>query len=174
MAVMTSVRALGVGFVISSLSFGAWSWGGSVRGSGAESIGTWGVGSNGADVALNRDGTRAFVASGAPYNFRAYDTSGTPLHVVQILPGDSYPNNIEVTEQGITLAGASVWYGATDIWLYQASGVLLSSHKVAGYARNPLPRQLKASGDGLRLVALTSDPKLVFLDATQYRNRTRP
>jgi len=131
-----------------------------------ESTGTWGVGSNGADVALNRDGTRAFVASGAPYNFRAYDTSGAPLHVVQILPGDSYPNNIEVTEQGISLAGASVWYGSTDIWLYQASGVLLSSHKVAGYARNLLPGQLKASGDGLRLVALTSDPKLVFLDAT--------
>jgi len=127
-----------------------------------ESIGDWGVGSNGQDIALSVDGSLAFVASGSPYNFRAYDSSGA---VVSILAGDAYPNNVEVTDQGVTLAGASVSYGAADVWLYAPDGSLLASHKMSGSMHTLRPRQLKASGDGTRLVALTDEPTLAFVTA---------
>lgn len=117
------------------------------------------VASNGQDVAVNADGSRVFAASGAPYFFRAYDAAGK---LAQILDGEAYPNNVEVTEQGITLAGGDVLYGPTDVWVYDADGFLLATHKLAGYANGLVARQLKASGDGLRIVALTSDPYLVF------------
>ncbi|HSU38630.1 MAG TPA: hypothetical protein VLJ38_03650, partial [Polyangiaceae bacterium] len=129
----------------------------------AQSSGNWGVGSNGQDVALTSDGSRAFVASGAPYDFRGYDTSTGS--VLQALPGDAYPNNVEVTDQGLLVAGASVWYDDNDVWVYDAAGFLLASHKLSGYAQALRPRQLKASGDGLRLVALTDDPLLAFVTA---------
>ncbi len=127
-----------------------------------ESIGDWGVGSNGQDIALSVDGSLAFVASGSPYNFRGYDSSGA---VVSILAGDAYPNNIEVTDQGVTLAGASVSYGPADVWLYGPDGSLLASHKMSPSMHTLRPRQLKASGDGTRLVALTDEPTLAIVTA---------
>jgi hypothetical protein len=123
----------------------------------------WGAGSNGQDVAVNADGTRAYVASGAPYHFDVYDPTQSPMPIVQSLPGDAYPNNVEVASDGRVLAGASVWYGDTDVWVYDARGYELDRFKLSGYAKALLPAQLKASGDALRIVALTDDPSLQFV-----------
>jgi hypothetical protein len=45
----------------------------------------------------------------------------------------------------------------------RTAGLLLSDHYLSGYANALLPGQLKASGDGLRMVALTDDPYLVLV-----------
>jgi hypothetical protein len=127
-----------------------------------DSTGDSGVGSNGQDIAVSVDGSLAVVASAAPYNFRAYDSSGA---VVQMLGGDAYPNNVEVTDQGVIVAGASVAHGPADVWLYALDGAPLASHRMSGDGRNLRPRQLKASGDGMRIVALTEDPALAFVTA---------
>ncbi len=47
--------------------------------------------------------------------------------------------------------------------VHGANGALLSSYKFAGYVRALRDRQMRLSGDGLILVALTGDPRLVFV-----------
>jgi hypothetical protein len=122
------------------------------------------AGSNGKDVALSADGSRAYVASGSPYVFSVYDaatiTSGMP--VVQSLPANAYPNAIEIGADGRIYGGASVWYGPKDVWIYNGAGVLQSDYYVSGYARSLLDRGIAVSGDGLRMTTLTDDPSLRF------------
>jgi hypothetical protein len=118
-------------------------------------------GSNGQDVALSADGSRLYLASGAPYDFEVVDM--TSQQRVQTLPGSTYPNNVEVTEDGAILAGASEAYGPTDVWVYQVDGFERGHFRFAGRAQELLAGQLKASGDGQRIVALTSDPLLTFV-----------
>lgn len=118
------------------------------------------VASNGQDVALNADGIRAYVASGAPYLFYVFDTA--TMAVVQELPGTAYPNNAEVGDDGRIAVGSFVWYGPLDVWIYGADGTKLDDHRVGSYADAMLPRQLKLSGDGARIAALTEEPMLVL------------
>jgi hypothetical protein len=127
---------------------------------GASAGGAFGVGSNGKDVAVNADGTRAYAASGAPYEFDVYDAA--TMSVVQHLPGNAYPNAVEVASDGRIFAGAFVWYDPVDVWVYNPGGTLLATYRVASYAQALLDRQLKVSGDGLRMITLTSVPALVF------------
>jgi hypothetical protein len=125
------------------------------------------VGSNGQDVAMNADGTRVYVASGAPYHFTVYDaaTTESTMPVVQTLDGTAYPNNVEVAFDDRIVAGASVWYGPKDVWVYSPSGILAQDFYVSGYAHAILMRQLKVSGDALRLLVLTDDPTFQILTA---------
>jgi hypothetical protein len=127
--------------------------------------GGFGTGSNGQDISVNADGTRAYVASGAPYVFTVYDasTSQATMPVAQSLPGDAYPNNVEIMDSGHVLCGASVWYNPTDVWIYDAMGFQLGVRKLGGYAHALLPGQLRGSGDGLRAIALTDDPTIQFV-----------
>jgi hypothetical protein len=118
-------------------------------------------GSNGTDAVLNRDGSRVYTACGSPYDFGVFD--GATGSNLMTLPGDAYPNNVEVAWDGRLIAGANVSYGPSDIWIYSESGALLSRLKASGYACNILPGQLRVSADGLRLAVLTSDPSLQFI-----------
>ena len=124
----------------------------------------FGIGSNGKDVAVNADGTRAYVASGAPYAFSVYDaaTSQATLPVVQTLPGFPYPSIVEIAADGRIFAGAFNWYDPIDVWVYDPGGASLATYRIAGYARSLLDRQLKISGDGIRMITLTDDPALTF------------
>jgi hypothetical protein len=119
-------------------------------------------GSNGEDLAVNADGTRVYVASGAPYSFEGYDPTSSTLPDVQSLPGDAYPNNIEVMTDGRILAGADVADGMKDVWVYSSQGVLGFHEDIAGRGNGLRARELKASGDALRLAALTTTPVLAF------------
>jgi hypothetical protein len=127
-------------------------------------VASWGSGgSNGQDVALSADGARLYTACGAPYEFGVFDvTGGAAARALTSLPGVPYPRNVEVARDGRIIGGADGYYNAVDTWIYDPSGTLLASTKLSGYARTTLPRQLKISGDGLRLAALTDDPYLRF------------
>jgi hypothetical protein len=121
-----------------------------------------GPGVSGTDVAVSGDGTRLYTATGSPYHCVSY--SPTDNSVIGALPGGSnYPNNVEVGSDGRVFCGISGWYSTADVWVHSANGVLLSSFKFAGYAEELLSGQLSISGDGLVIVALTSDPALVFV-----------
>ena len=128
---------------------------------GAEKSGVFGIGSNGKDVAVNADGTRAYVASGAPYAFSVYDaaTSQGNLPVVQTLPGDTYPNIVEVAADGRVFGGAFIGSATNDVWVYDAGGAPLATHQITGAL---LDRQLKVSGDGIRMITLSDAPALTF------------
>jgi hypothetical protein len=120
-----------------------------------------GVGSNGADVAVNKDGSLVYAASGSPYSFIVYDAN--TMEHVQTLAGDAYPNNVEIDSHGLIYGGISSWYGPDDVWVYDSNGVELYRDYVSGYAENILTRQMVVSGDGNRMIILVSDPGLIFL-----------
>ncbi len=119
------------------------------------------VGSNGMDIALSADGSRVYAASGSPYYFVVYD--GESLAQVQSLPGDAYPNNVEVGPDGLIYAACSSWYGPLDTWVYDSTGFLQYSGYNSGYAGGILQRQLVVSGDGSRIILLNDDPSIRFL-----------
>lgn len=124
-----------------------------------------GPGGNAKDVALVRDGSRAYVASGAPYNFIGFDTS-TMLED-QTLPANAYPNSVEVSADNLLYGGTFTWYGSLtgdqDAWIYATDGVLQNSYYVSGYAKEIRDRQLVVSGDGLRMIISVTDPAIKIL-----------
>ena len=84
------------------------------------------------------------------------------MPVVQTLPGFPYPNIVEIAADGRIFAGASNWYDPVDVWVYDPGGAALATYRIAGYAKSLLDRQLKISGDGIRMITLTDDPALTF------------
>jgi len=112
------------------------------------------------DVAISNDASRIYLACRAVYHFMVFD--GTTLNQISTLAGDAYPNIVEVAADGRTFAGAFSWYGVNDVWVYDAGGAPLAAYRVAGYAKALVDRQLKISGDGIRMITLTDDPALTF------------
>lgn len=121
-----------------------------------------GTGSNGKDIALNYDGTRAWLVGGAPYAFIEV-TVDSAVTVVGYLDGQAYPSAVEVGPDGRVWGTAASYYGPKDFWLYDADGVLIIDDLVAGYAQVNEDRALVVSGDGKVGVTQTSDPRLVFV-----------
>jgi hypothetical protein len=130
-----------------------------------------GIGSNGADIAVNAAGTIAYVAAGAPAEISVYATN--LLYGGQLVPADLHPSNVEIAADGrIFGAGPNLTDGPADVWVYAVnglSGTLLTTRKVAvGGVTQVVPRHMRISGDGLRLIALVGDfplntnPVLVF------------
>jgi hypothetical protein len=116
---------------------------------------------NGRDLAVSADGLRVYTASPSPYNFRQYN--GDTLSLDQTLVASFYPNNAEVGPNGLFYGAISSWYGPTDVWIYDDAGDNLKEHYLSGYADEILDRQLAVSGDGLRIMVLTTDPTLQFV-----------
>jgi hypothetical protein len=113
-------------------------------------------------VSANLDGTRVYTANGAPYRCTGY--SGDNGSEIGFLPGgDAYPNNVKVASDGRIFCGIFGWYSSADVWVHRPDGSLQTSFKFAGYAQALLTRQMAVSGDALMMVALTDDPRLVFV-----------
>ncbi|XYJ11685.1 BACON domain-containing protein [Telluria sp. B2] len=121
------------------------------------------AGSNaGDDVAVSGDGSRLYMASGAPYRCRRI--SPTDFSEIGNLPGgEHYPNNVEVGSDGRVYCGISGWYSSADVWVHSAEGAILNSFKFAGYAQALTAGSMQISGDGLIMVGQTDDPFLVFV-----------
>lgn len=118
--------------------------------------------SNGQDIAVSADGTRLYVASGAPYRCSSVKPSDLSF-IGSLSGGDAYPNNVEVGSDGRVYCGISGWYSSGDVWLHDANGVMIKSFKFAGYAKNLITGTLGISADGLMMVGQTDDPVLVFV-----------
>jgi len=128
-------------------------------------------GVNAADIAVSADGTVAYVASGTNNGIiavRKYSTQD--LSFLGGFATDGLVNNVEVVADG-RIFGASenvFTFGNPDVWVFTAAGTLLATRELApGDSNNILPRQMKVSGDGLRLIVLTlnfpaTDASLIF------------
>jgi hypothetical protein len=127
----------------------------SVLGGGRVVLGADVTGAYGDDIALNADGTRFYTAAGWPYNFYVYDATAANLPLVQTLPGDAYPANVEVAKDGRIFCMASQG-NPLDTWIYAADGTLLNSMKAAGFGILG-QGAMKVSGDGLRMIFLVDD-----------------
>lgn len=117
---------------------------------------------NGEDVAVDPTGSRVYIASGSPHRCLITDTQLTQLGA---MPIDSFsPNNVEVMRDGRILCGIVGWHSGYDFWVHRADGTRLQSYKVARSNYNALrPRQLVSSADATVVIALTDDPRLVFV-----------
>jgi hypothetical protein len=127
------------------------------------SLGEGNTGSNPKDVALSQDGSHAYTASGAPYEFRVFDTD--TMSLVGTLPANNYPNCMEVGENNLVYGGSSSSYGPLDVWIYDLDGVEQNSYYLTGSGDRIHDRQLAVSGDGLRMIVSSSDPSIQFVTA---------
>jgi len=134
---------------------------------GGLSIGTVAVyasgGSNFKDAAISNDGSKVYTASGDIYNFPVTDVASQQR--VGTLSGQAYPGNVEVGADGTIYGGMYSRGSSTDVWIYApstTSGDTSKQLRLAGSGSSLLDLQLTMSGDGLRVVALTGDPALVF------------
>ncbi|MBI5719114.1 MAG: BACON domain-containing protein [Burkholderiales bacterium] len=123
-------------------------------------------GGNPQDIAVSRDGSRIYGASGGGTDggYKCGVADGATGSFIGALPGgDAYPNNVEVTSDGRPICGISGWYATYDFWLYTPAGALLQGYKVAGYAKALKAAQLVVLPDGLVVVTLTDDPLIAFV-----------
>jgi WD40 repeat protein len=105
---------------------------------------------NGQDIALSADGTTLFSAAGAPYQFDVLEAA--TLRTTGAFPGDAYPNNVEVSWNGLVAAGStSTSNPQGNIWVYNQTGTLLSRLSSGDDAL--AQRALRFSGDGTRIVS---------------------
>ena len=120
-----------------------------------------GSGSNGQDLALTPDGSRVYAASGSPYVFIGFNTKN--MQKDQVLPANAYPNNVEIGSDGYLYGGLNNASNPEDIWIYDKNGVEQSSYLTEGYSTDIEPRQLRVSGDALRMIALMDTPSMQFI-----------
>ena len=114
--------------------------------------------SNGQDIAVSADGTRLYVASGAPY--RCSSVKPSDLTFIGSLPGgDAYPTNVDVGSDGRVYCGISGSYSSADVWVHSAEGVMLKSFKIGNLFENTM----NISADGLILLAQINSPGLMFV-----------
>ena len=119
------------------------------------------------DVAMNANGTRAYVVAGGLDVIYVFDTVPTAggamgMPLVKSLPADIHTINVEIARDERIFASAATWYGDKDAWVFRPDGMNLASYRIAGSGRQILEGMLKVTGDGLCMVSLTDDPKLVF------------
>lgn len=119
---------------------------------------------NSADYAFSADGSRFYAAFGAPYDFYVFDTAGTSssLPLVQTLPGNAYPGNVEVAKDGriFCMTDNSSPY---DLWIYGPDGVQKDARKLVPYGSVMRNSGMRVSGDGLRVAILGWDGSSAFL-----------
>ncbi len=133
-------------------------------GGGALSVGTRMGYMGESDGALGPDGSVVYqpVISGyngvGNYSWVGYSTTTGQL-VIQLLSGQAYPNNVEVGWDGRIYAGRSdSTTSDPDLWVFSPAGAQLASLHVAGGNGQSLANAAMAvSGDGLRIVATTTD-----------------
>jgi hypothetical protein len=129
-------------------------------------------GGNARDVAVNRDGTHVYEASGGGVQVGGYTqyrcdsidpVSGTSFGA---LPGGSpYPNNVEVTVDGRAICGIGSGSGTFDFWVHAPNGALIQGYKVAGqgYGTGLKTQQMVVTPDGFIVAAVTDYPVIAFV-----------
>lgn len=113
------------------------------------------------DTAASADGSRVYSASGWPYVFPRYN--GLTFALQGELPGNPYPNNVEMGSDGRIFCASSNWYDAEDIWVYDANGFLHSRYLARGYARDIRDRSLAVSADSFFVIVSTVVPNLQII-----------
>lgn len=115
-----------------------------------------GAGTQGQDIAVSLDGTRLYSASATPKSCSILNPADLGV-LAYLAAGDGAPNNVEVGSDGRLYCGTAANGAVSDIWLYSSSGTLLNQFKLTSTGKQLAPRQMAVSGDGLTLIAITTD-----------------
>src|SRR5262249_20242087 len=115
------------------------------------------------DAALKADGTIFYVASGGATELSAYNTSGqNPIYAGAANsphPTGLHPNNAEVAADGRIFASApNPVFDPADVWIFDAGGTPITNLKLAAGGNDQIfDRQLRISGDGIRMITIVGD-----------------
>ena len=109
------------------------------------------IASNGQDIAISRDGSKLYVASGGIYEFVTLDTSD--LSVLNRVPIDPFARNIETSPDGRVIGNTDFpSLDDEDSYVLDEDGNEIDSFNLGD--GDILARQLVISGDSLRTVGL--------------------
>ncbi|NMO17329.1 hypothetical protein HPC49_11945 [Pyxidicoccus fallax] len=106
-------------------------------------------------VAVNPSGTRIYVASGPPYEFQVLNRG--PEGPLPSLHAGAPPNGLVIDVDERVYGSAYTRTGPADVWIYDRDGAALGTLRLGNSTAGIRDGQLKVSGDGRRLVALTED-----------------
>jgi hypothetical protein len=114
--------------------------------------------SNGRELALSVDGTKAWTACGSPYHFNQSDVA-TLLEPAVQYPAKNYPNAVDRSADGHFLAGGISGTYSEDIFLYEVDKpVILKSFEIGGGGL--VAGMLAIASDGSRVYAQSVDGAL--------------
>jgi hypothetical protein len=118
---------------------------------------------NGSDIWVSADGTVVYVAAGTATTPHLSLYSTSTLAQVNSFAIQGRGNNVEIATDGRIFAGSTnVSIGQTaDVRVFSAGGTPGPTYLLAPVGPAViLDRQMKISGDGIRLMAITGDPPL--------------
>ena len=106
------------------------------------------TGSNGRAIAVNKDGSTVYAASGSPYDFLAIDID--TMTVSKSLPANAYPNGVAIGENDEVHGIIDGYYASKDFWIYGPDGSERFSADASGYYNSLVKIALAVSGDGYK------------------------
>jgi hypothetical protein len=107
-------------------------------------------------LAITPDGSRVYLACGAPYEFDLYD--GSTLKQIQTLPGVPYPNNAVIDSDGDFVGGVDGIYQKDDVFVYTQDGISLGVVPTTkySYSEGQGNNLLVTSADSSRVISATN------------------
>ncbi|CAN5167712.1 hypothetical protein BH10PSE17_BH10PSE17_04940 [soil metagenome] len=120
---------------------------------------TYPDGFGGFDIAVSRDGTKLYGLG----DRRCQIVDASTNLSIGNLPASNGVNNTEALSDGRVLCGVSGVYEPIDLWLWSASGALLRTFKLTGYAKSINDGSLVVTPDGFFGAVLTDEPSIVLV-----------
>jgi hypothetical protein len=95
-----------------------------------------------------------------PINTRVVADCRAIVHGTVAVSYSGNPNNAEVDSDGRIFLGSDLYGTATDVWVHDSNGSLLTSYELSGPYSGLIESSLMISGDGLRAIT-NSDRGLI-------------
>lgn len=112
--------------------------------------------SNGSELVLSIDATKAWTACGAPYLINEFDTATLAEPVVHY-PAEPYPVAVDRSADGRYLVGGTSSPYDPDIFIYEVGRPVIAKSIELGRLKELANGMLAISGDGSRIFAVTDD-----------------
>ena len=112
--------------------------------------------SNGRELALAPDGSKAWTACGSPYQFNEFDPAilGQPANNYQ---ATNYPNAVDRSADGQYLVGGTDSIYGLDVWFYKVGGYVPLRSWEVGSELEVVPGMVAVANDGAHVYAVSND-----------------
>ncbi|MBT8111677.1 MAG: hypothetical protein KJO27_13260 [Gammaproteobacteria bacterium] len=118
---------------------------------------------NARDIAVNKDGSKIYTADGGEYAFPTFSFDGDAIAEGTVLAANPYPLAVELGPTEKLYGGINAVTGGTDAWSYNVDDSADNTYVINGRLHD---RQVRISGDGLRMITLSDFPALTFSTVT--------
>jgi hypothetical protein len=114
---------------------------------------------NGRELAFAPDGTKAWTACGAPYEFNEFDPS-VLAEPANSYPATNYPSAVAVSADGKYLVGGTDSIYGLDVWFYRVGTYSMVRSYELGSSTTVVPGMVAVANGGAHLYAMGSDGAL--------------